>query len=621
MADEDDPELEVFELEEGEPDPWEGPEPAGETPSAGAAELSNAAEPSGAADPSGAESSSADPLGAEPSGADPSGADPSGADPSAAQVFGAPPGSSAPEVRQGPGLAGELRALALVARDGVLCVAAALAVSLAGLTAIVYTVATRVTVPFSDFYTWAAWLTGASFGTPVHYAFSGDVGLGDANGQSGSGSSGLGPSLPSLNFADGLELRLTVWMLTLLAVVLAFLLSRRAEGRTGSGQPWRVVLRACGSGVFAALVVLLLAETSNGSQLTSPSGSPLLSSLISIPGETGHGAAGLTAVYAFLGTLLIVFTASLLGRLGVWIRIPHHGRRSERARIELARWAPAARTAWLQARIVGLLAGLSLLIYVIVEADGNQSTSAHLFPIVLGGILLFGNLAVYGALGGFGATLYASIAMSYSVPGLGQIADDTAMNSDGSAAPSRTLEGLSAGLFGEHRPWIVWVLLAVAILGTAAPVLLARRTRRFAVRAEDVPLLGVWRPAVLGAAAAAAAVLLGRLSATMSTSFGGAGATGTGSETGSVGPSLLASIGLTALWFCAGYLAISLAAGNRPSRGGGARLGLAVEAQAEAEIEAGSAGGSGPEFDVEAQAAADFRDGETLGDAAPIIAG
>jgi hypothetical protein len=64
-------------------------------------------------------------------------------------------------------------------------------------------------------------------------------------------------------------------------------------------------------------------------------------------------------------------------------------------------------------------------------------------------------------------------------------------------------------------------------------------------------------------------VLLGPLSLTVTTgSTGPVGATSV-SNTSTLGPSLLAAIGLTAFWFALGYLTLSFASGNRLPRGGG----------------------------------------------------
>jgi len=348
------------------------------------------------------------------------------------------------------------------------------------------------------------------------------------------------------------------------------LLSRRAERKRASAEPWRVLLRALVSGFAASLGLLVLALTSRQSQSgLLPSGLdtsvPGTSTLTSMFPNSG-GQSGLVAAFVFVGPLLLVFLASLLGRAGVWLQVPSPDRRVERVRTSLALWAPAARTAWLQARIIGLLAGLVLWIRLFIAAAQDHSMSHHLGVVAIAGILLFLNLSVYGAFIGFGVTLSAAAGAAYSGT-LANAASSGALDSGSSGSSGlAALKGANTGigLFSEHGQWIVWLLFIAVVIGTAAPVLLSLRGQRFAVRAEDYPLRGFWRPVVLGVLGALILVLVGQLSAGMTADFAGAGGM---DFSGSVDPNFFATLGLTALWFLLGYLAITFITGSRRPSG------------------------------------------------------
>jgi hypothetical protein len=126
----------------------------------------------------------------------------------------------------------------------------------------------------------------------------------------------------------------------------------------------------------------------------------------------------------------------------------------------------------------------------------------------------------------------------------------------------------SIGIFGSFRPWVVWLLLAAAVVGTLVPAPLARcAVRAGRLRGADHPLSGVWRAATLaGLLAALVWVLLGAFS--YSTSMSTSGISGPSLRLReSAGPSLLAAVGLTAARLSLGYLATSIAAGLRPGVG------------------------------------------------------
>jgi hypothetical protein len=362
-----------------------------------------------------------------------------------------------------------------------------------------------------------------------------------------------------------------VWLLPFLVLTIAYLLSRRAERKRASAEPWRVLLRALVSGFAASLGLLVLALTSHQNQSgllpsgldTSVPGTSALTSLF----PTSGGQSGLVAAFVFVGPLLLVFLASLLGRAGVWLQLPSVDRRVERVRTSLALWAPAARTVWLQARIIGLLAGLVLWIRLFIAAAQDHSMSHHLGVVALVGILLFFNLSVYGAFIGFGVTLSAAAGAGYS-GAIANAASSGALTSGSSGSSGlAALKGANSGigLFSEHGQWIVWLLFIAVVIGTVAPVLLSLRVRRFAVRAEDYPLRGFWRPVVLGVLGALVLILAGRLSAGMTADFAGAGGI---SFSGSVDPNFFAALGLTAFWFLLGYVAISFITGSRRPSGG-----------------------------------------------------
>jgi hypothetical protein len=215
-------------------------------------------------------------------------------------------------------------------------------------------------------------------------------------------------------------------------------------------------------------------------------------------------------------------------------------------------------------RIIGVLAGLVLYVRIFISATRDSTVSGHLPLVALAGLLLFFNLAVYGGLIGFGATLTggmgASGLLAAAAGGGGPDSSGDGSSGLGSLAGAHT--GL--GLFDAHGRWFLWLLPAAVLVGTLAPLWLSRRVRRFAVRAEDYPLAGFWRPLVLGVLGALALVLLGKLSMELTMSFAGVNGMGVSA---SVGPNLFVALGLTALWLLLGYLAI--ASVHRPPRPGG----------------------------------------------------
>jgi hypothetical protein len=203
-----------------------------------------------------------------------------------------------------------------------------------------------------------------------------------------------------------------------------------------------------------------------------------------------------------------------------------------------------------------------MLAYSSVELSRHDS-GGQAAAIVIACLLLLPNLAIYGTLGGFGTTSYGAEKLSAG-PGMG-----------GPGAVSQ-----SVGIFGAYRPWIVWLLLAAAVAGVLVPALLARRAyprgrvssgrvssgrvSSGPVSSTGFPLTGGWRATVTGLLTATAVVLLGAMSYTISSS--GSGPADAFSSRASVGPSLLAAAGLTAVWLTLGYIAACVAVrrGGRP---------------------------------------------------------
>ena len=489
------------------------------------------------------------------------------------------PGPDQTPIRPAPRRPGaELRVLALAARDGLIAIAAALVVAFVALLVVVYSSVSHVSFGFKSFYTSAAELTGGSFGVPDRLSMSADLSqlmAAVSQGADSASPADLGGAATPMPFSVGFDLRMTVWLLPILALTIVFLLGRRAERKSPAAAPGPVLLRALVSGVAAALGVLVLALTSHQTRTSldfsslgkTASALDLQAMFPNLRAQTG-----LATGFVFLGPPLLVFLAATLGRAGVWLRVPSPDRRVERLRAVLGPWAAAARSAWLQARIVGVLAGLVLWVRVFIAAADDHTSSGHLLLIALAGVLLLGNLAVYGAFLGFGVPLTAALSSNVG-PLLAGMAGGASPSGGGSpsggASPYlNALNGTKAsfGLFSPHGEWIVWLLFAVAVIGTLAPVLLGRRFSRFAVRGEDYPLSGFWRPIVIGALGALVVVVVGALSMKIAMSLGTAGDM---AVSASIGPNLFVALGVVALWFLFGYLAIALATRSpRPGDGG-----------------------------------------------------
>lgn len=397
--------------------------------------------------------------------------------------------------------------------DGLIALGTAVVVAVLGVMVLRYAWASHLHGGAADYFSLGVWLTGASLGVPVHMSASTTFG-------------------PGHSLDEHLQLRAIVWLLTAIVLTLIYLLARRRERVQPSTGSARAAVRALLTALVVTAVLLVLSLVTKRPGVF---GYPFFGSNA---GLKSAASMGLEPGFVFAGPLLLSAIAALAGRAGGW-RTSDGAVAAGRARAtgELSRWRPVLRVAWRQILVTGGLAGVALLIYLAVY--GIQHGGArHTAVIVTGLVLLLPNLAVYGTLGGFGTTFYGTLKTTSLGEGITPVGGT-----------------YSVGIFGSHRVWIVWLLLAAAVAGTVVPALLAR------LDSIDLPITGAWRAAVTGLAVGVAEVLLGEISAASSTSgvvtFSAAG--GSFYETVSAGPSLLAAAGLSALWFALGYLAAAVA--------------------------------------------------------------
>jgi hypothetical protein len=396
--------------------------------------------------------------------------------------------------------------LAQVLLNGLIPLAAAIVAALLGLLIVIYGGGEHVDGGPGDFFALAVWLTGASLGVPVKQA-----------------SSTVMPGQHGV-LTDNTEVRVVVWLLTAIVLVLVFRLVRRQGRARTDATPARLAVWAVLSALTltVALLVLSLATTR-----ASVFGLPIV-----LSGDTGastRSSVGPELGFVFAGPLLLTAIAALAGAATAT-------RLGPRASAEIARWRPVLDVAWRQVAVTGELAGFTLLVYLAVEVS-SHTTGREAAVTVFGLILLLPNLAIYGTLGGFGTTFYGSERFSPDV-GPGKVAGNI-------------------GILGSFRPWVVWLLVAAAVVGVLVSALLARRSVRVGrLASADYSPVKVWRATAGGLVVACAVVLLGAL--TYSGSSGGAGSSSL-RFAATAGPSLLAAAGLTALWLSAGYLVASLA--------------------------------------------------------------
>ncbi|MBR7829723.1 hypothetical protein KDK95_25680 [Actinospica sp. MGRD01-02] len=407
----------------------------------------------------------------------------------------------------------------------------------------------QVNAGVGDYLASAAWLTASSLGTPISGTMTG-------------ADSGISMSI-------GISLRVTVWLLTIIVLYIVYRAVRGRERTAPSVTLGQLVAR---SALTAAVVSIALLILSFATHRADPfGGTGYLTATSANDGVQGVGGSmSIDAPLVFVGPLLLVFVTALVARLGVWIHLMSADPRAARVRTQLGLWAPSFRVAWLQTRVIGALVGVGLWIYAVFEVVSNHELSHGGLAALIGGLFLLPNFAIYGTFVGFGVTLYASAAGLSSLGGLSSSGSDGGTGATDGPGGS----GYDFGLFAGHRPWGVWLLLLAVIIGTSAPALLARRgTARFAVDRADYTPNGAWRSVLLGGVAALAITLLGTLALTMNAGLEGVGVL---SVTESFGPSLLAAVGLTALWFLLSYLVLSFSLGHRIQAATGAATGPAV---------------------------------------------
>jgi hypothetical protein len=409
----------------------------------------------------------------------------------------------------------------------------------------------HVNAGVGDYLSTSAWLLASSLGVPLSGSISESV---DFSSDTSSGS--LFGSGSDLSMSLSISLRITVWLLTIAVLYLVYRAVRGRERTAPSSSLGQLVARAALPAVIVSLGLLILAFATHRSDPFG--GANYVSSTSSDFGGSASGSVGIDAPLVFLGPLLLVFAAALLGRLGVWIRAMSADPRAMRMRTQLARWTPSFRVAWLQTRIIGTLVGLGLWVYAAYEIIANHEMSHGGLAALLGGLFLLPNFAIYGTFLGFGVSLYASIGGLGGLSGLTSGSDGSTDGTDTSSLTNGS--GYDIGLFTSHRPWGLWLLLLAVLIGTAAPALLARRGGRFAVNRDEYVPNNAWRSALLGVVVALAVTLLGALELSMGTDVAGAGSFGV---TESFGPSLIAAVALTALWFLLSYIVLSLSLGHR----------------------------------------------------------
>ena len=434
-----------------------------------------------------------------------------------------------------------------------------------------------------DYFAGASWLTASSLGTPFGGGMSDSV-------------AGLGSA--SFSSSSGVTLRAAVWLVTVLILFLAFHAARRRERRAHRGRFAQLVVRSLLPALLTSILLLILALTTQRTSVFGLGG--LFGGGNDVDAGSGlsvtqNGSFGIDTPLVFVGPLLLVLVVALIARISVWIQAPESrdDPLAQRVRTQWDLWRPSLRVAWLQLRIIVTLSSLAAWFYIAVQAGTDSNSSDHPLVYVLGALVLILNLGIYGMFAGFGVTLYATAAtLGGSLGGGGLGSGDGSGSSSGSgglsgsgfapysgssagsayssnltiSADSGSGSGGSGSAFGilsGSKPWEIWILLAIAVVGTLTPAVLAwtKRPRKRPLLAADYAPAAAWRAVLLGVATALALILLGTLELDESiSSSGGFGDLGT---TVGFGPSLFAGMGLTALWFLLAYLAVSFALGHR----------------------------------------------------------
>lgn len=475
-----------------------------------------------------------------------------------APVYGAPPqGAPAPIPLFRPALVGRGDLLGVV-RDALLPLLVVLVVVFGVVVGLAWLVSSTSHGGFQDWFTSTVVLVAGALGAPAKLSVNG-----------GGDDSGFGAGGLNLNLTLDLSVSLTAWSITFLLFFLWMRSARRSESVSPSASPLQLVARSVVPALGVSLALLVLALLSSASDVFNLVGSLTGSdSGLTVPGGTdpfgsgggggvgGSGAAftigaasdsvnglhstiGVSPGWVFLGPPLIAFAAFLVGRLTAVARRPAGDPGGEWIRKLIAPWRGSARIAWTQLRAVGLLAGLVVLIYAeyhLLTASGASGREKVAEAIVA--VLVLPNLMVGGALTGFCVTLSNGLTLGLA------------------GSPNDEI-----GLFGNSRPWLIYVLIAAAVVGTLLPWFLVRTRRRVVNPAAFAPIQ-VWRAAVFGALAGVVAAMLGEVSMSGSSGLGSFG----GSSTVGLIYSVIGAVVAGALWCAAAYLALALLVTPRAAR-------------------------------------------------------
>jgi hypothetical protein len=464
------------------------------------------------------------------------------------------PAATAPVVRRPPLIT---RAdVADAARDALVPLAAALVLVFGIIAGLANLLSSTAHGGFHDWFTSTVIVTAGALGAST------SLSLGSAL---DSDSSDLG----GLSFNLSFELDLAVWIVTFALLAAWAWRARRREAAAPSASPGQLAARSALSALGVSLVLLILAlasstadlyglgnamlgsslgsDDSSGSGFSGDSGSsgtdPFGSGTDSggfgsgslataSTGGSAHASIGVQPGWVFVGPLLLALLACAVGRLAAVSRRPAGDPGGEWIRNLTGPWRGVGAVLWTQLRAVALLAGLTVAIYAeyeLLHSDGPGRVKTALTLLI---VLMLPNLALGGLLTGFGVTLFAGVGL-IGIAGLG---------------------GTGLGLFGDSRPWLIWVLIAEALVGTALPWILVR-TRRRAVHPAAFAPGQVWRAALIGALGGFAVALLGQISVSGSV---GLAVLGGSNATAGLVYSTFGAIAAGALWCAAAYLAVSL---------------------------------------------------------------
>ena len=479
-------------------------------------------------------------------------------------VYAAPPaGAPAPIPLFRPALLGRADLFAVV-RDALIPLIGVLLLVFGVIVGLAWLASPSGHGGFHDWFTSTVILVAGALGAPASLAV----------GSTPSNDSGLGGAFNfSLNLS--LTVSLTAWTITLLLFFLWLRRGRRSEAVSPSASPLQLVARSAVPAFGVSLVLLVLALVSNASDVFNLVGSLGGNSIepLTVPGGTNpfggggsgsgsgsasgdsgaaltlgtasgsngslHSSIGVSPGWVFLGPLLIAFAAFLIGRLTTVARRPVGDPGGEWVRKLIAPWRGSARIAWTQLRAVGLLAGLVVLAWVeyeVLTADGSNGREKAAQAIAA--VLLLPNLMIGGALTGFCVTL--SDGLTFAVTGM---------------------PGDKIGLFGNSRPWLIYLLILAAVLGSLLPWFLVRTRRRVVNPAAFTPIQA-WRAALFGAIAGLVVTLLGEASLSGSSGLGTLGlSTGVG-----LTYSVIGAVIAGAIWCTAAYLALSFLVTPRGAR-------------------------------------------------------